>query len=215
MKTVLLTGFGAYQEEANNPSGAIAVALDGHEEPHFRIHGLVLPVSSRDVAAMLEEAVLRLRPDILMITGVTPGRAAVAAERIAINIRDFPIPDVDGLEAIDDPVVPGAPAAYFSTLPIKAILAAWRERGIPSYVSNSAGTYLCNQTFYLACHLAASRSIAAGLVHIPLSSANAAVMLATIPSMAFDQLRDAVLAAVSVSASHEGPDLKLGAGATC
>jgi hypothetical protein len=68
-------------------------------------------------------------------------------------VLDFPIPDNDGSQPAGEPVVEGGPAAYFATLPIKAILVAWREAGLPGYVSNTAGTYVCNQTFYHSLHL--------------------------------------------------------------
>ncbi len=214
MSVVLLTGFGAYEEESQNPSGAIAAKLDGYEEEGVLICGLVLPVSSSGVAAILAQAIETIQPDVLLITGVTPGRAAVAVERVAINIRDFPIPDIDGATPVDEPIVETGPAAYFSSLPIKAILSAWREKEIPAYVSNSAGTYLCNQTFYLARHLTASRPISAGLVHIPLSSANASAAQHPAPSLCLDLLQEAVRTAAMVAAKHSGPDLKLGAGTT-
>jgi len=215
MSQVLLTGFGAYAEEADNPSGAIAARLDGVVVDNVRINGIVLPVRSSRVGQTLSEAIARLRPDVVIITGVTPGRAAVAVERVAINVQDFPIPDVDGLEPVDEPVVADGPGAYFSTLPIKAILAAWEQKGIPSYVSNSAGTYVCNQTFYLARHLTERSGTIAGLVHIPLSSANAATAgRPPPPSLALDLLEDAVRTAAIVAAKPRGPDLKLGGGST-
>lgn len=214
MSVVLLTGFGAYEEEGRNPSGAIAAELDGCQYGAVLIRGIVLPVSSKRVAAILAETIETVRPDILLITGVTPGRQAVAIERVAINIRDFPIPDVDGAVPVDQPIVKTGPAAYFSSLPIKAILAAWREKEVPAYVSNSAGTYLCNEAFYMACHLTAAKGIPTGLVHIPSSSSNAAGIVPPPPSLCLDLLLDAVRTAALVAARHEGPDMKLGAGST-
>jgi pyroglutamyl-peptidase len=214
MRRVLLTGFGAYAEEADNPSGAIAARLDGSQTDGVVIHGLVLPVKSARVGATLREAIARISPDVVLVTGVTPGRAAVSVERVAINAQDFPIPDVDGLEPVDEPVVEGGPSAYFSQLPIKAILSAWRARRIPAYVSNSAGTYVCNQTFYLARHLTEGTKAIAGLVHIPLSSSNAAGVRPPPPSLHLDMLEAAVHTAAIVAATHRGPDLRLGAGST-
>ena len=214
MKEVLLTGFGAYAEEADNPSGAIARRLDGWQEDGVRIRGVLLPVDSVRMAEMLAEAIETVRPDVVLVTGVTPGRAAVAVERIAINMQDFPIPDVKGVDPIDEAVVAGGPSAYFSTLPIKAILAEWRSRHIPAYVSNSAGTYVCNQTFYLARHLTEGSQVIAGLVHIPLVSSSAATVLPPPPSLSFELLEEAVRTAAVIAAKHRGTDLKLGAGAT-
>jgi len=214
MSRVLLTGFGSYAEEADNPSGAIAARLDGAFMDGVSIHGLVLPVKSAGVGSALREAIERISPDVVLVTGVTPGRAAVSVERVAINVQDFPIPDVDGLTPVDEPVVDGGPSAYFSQLPIKAILSAWRERQIPGYVSNSAGTYVCNQTFYLARHLTDRSKMIAGLVHIPLACGNAAGVHPPPPSLHLDMLEAAVRTAAIVAATHRGPDLKLGAGST-
>lgn len=215
MKNVVVTGFGPYLEEPQNPSGAIAEALDQTVKNGVRIHGLVLPVSARAVGGIINDAIIKIRPDVLLITGVTPGRAAVAVERAALNVMDFPIPDIDGEEPVDEAVVPGGPSAYFSTLPIKKIVKEWRKGGIPSYVSNSAGTYVCNQTFYLSRHMTELSNIKAGLIHIPLSSASAAASSAPIASLGFETLLQAVLTAAIVSANHEGPDLKLSGGLTC
>ncbi|WP_280495589.1 peptidase C15, partial [Nocardia farcinica] len=172
MSRVLLTGFGAYGEERDNPSGWIARRLDGIRVDGARVAGRVLPVDTEGVRSALVAAIDEVGPEIVLVTGVAPGRPSPAVERVAINVRDFPVPDINGHTPIDLPVEPGGPEAYLSTLPIKAIVDGWRAAGIPSYVSNTAGTYLCNQTFYLARHLCAAR---AGMVHIPATPARAAV----------------------------------------
>jgi pyroglutamyl-peptidase len=204
MSNVLITGFGAFAESEDNPSGTIATQLDGWSRDGVRIRGLVLPVSSATVGRLLEDAIERVHPDVVMITGVTPGRSMVAVERVAINVLDFPIPDIDRITAIDEPVVVGAPSAYFSMLPVKAILAEWQRRKIPAYVSNSAGTYVCNQTFFLARHLTEGKPAIAGLVHIPPPGG----------TLDLARLEEAVCAAAVVAATHRGADLRLAAGAT-
>lgn len=214
MTTVLVTGFGPFAEDAANPSGIIAGRLDGTTHDGVRIAGRVLPVATEQVRALLAAAIDELRPDAVVITGVTPGRAAVAAERVAINVRDFPIGDVDGLAPVDEPIAAAGPAAYLSTLPIKAILTAWRAAGIPAFVSNTAGTYVCNQTFYLARHLTAASGARAGLVHIPSATPTAAAMTVPSPSLPLDVLEYAVRLAAVTAATHAGDDLRLGAGAT-
>jgi pyroglutamyl-peptidase len=215
MTTVLLTGFGPYPEETDNPSAVIAMRLDGHSAEGVRIRSQVLPVSTNRVGEALADAIERVRPDVVLLTGVTPGRTAPAIERVAINVRDFPIADVDGVEAIDEPVVSGGPDAYFSTLPVKAILYRWRDVGLPGFVSNTAGTYLCNQIFYLARHLTNGTGVTAGLVHIPLAAHRAAVLEPPPPSASLDLLEEAVRTAAVVSATHQGADVRLPAGATC
>jgi pyroglutamyl-peptidase len=214
MKHVLVTGFGAYAEESQNPSGLIAERLDGHVGEGVQIHGRVLAVGTNLVEPALAAAIEEVAPDVVVITGVTPGRAAPAVERVAINVRDFPIVDVEGHMPIDEPVAADGPPAYFSTLPTKAILARWREDGIPGYLSNTAGTYVCNQTFYLARHLTRSTTIRAGLVHIPSSTANAVASLPPPPALPLDVLERAVRLAALVAATHDGADLRFSAGAT-
>jgi pyroglutamyl-peptidase len=204
MSEVLVTGFGAFAESEDNPSGRIATRLDGWNGDGVRIHGLVLPVRSGTVGRLLAAAIERVHPDVVIVTGVTPNRSEVAIERIGINVLDFPIADIDGVTPIDEPIVAGAPPAYFSTLPVKAILAGWQRRNIPAYVSNSAGTYVCNQTFYLARHLTEGKPLIAGLVHIPLPT----------PTLDLLQLEEAVRTAAVIAATHRGADLRLGAGTT-
>src|SRR6266581_2274356 len=107
----------------------------------------------------LEEAVRATAPDIVLCVGLAGGRAALSLERVAINIDDARIPDNRGGQPIDLPVVAGGPAAYFTTLPIKAAAAVLREAGLPAIVSNSAGTFVCNHVFYGLMHLAATRRL--------------------------------------------------------
>ncbi|MFE9328467.1 peptidase C15 [Nocardia sp. NPDC052278] len=214
MNRVLVTGFGAYGQEADNPSGLIARRLDGQRIDGYDIMGCVLPVDTAAVRGALSEAIGSACPEVIVVTGVAPGRTAPALERVAINVRDFPIADNDGRTPVDEPVEPGAPAAYLSTLPIKAIVDGWRRVGIPGYVSNTAGTYLCNQTFYLARHLAQGSSARAGMLHIPVTPTRAVATGAPPPpSMTLDQLEDAVRLAISITTRHVGPDLRIGGGA--
>ncbi|MEV0029580.1 peptidase C15 [Nocardia sp. NPDC050793] len=211
MSRVLLTGFGAYAEESDNPSGSIARRLDGGRVDGADIIGRVLPVDTEGVRAALAEAIDEIRPEVVVVTGVAPGRPSPSVERVAINVRDFPIPDINGRAPIDQPVEAGGPEAYLSTLPIKAIVDGWRAKGIPGYVSNTAGTYLCNQTFYLARHLSRAR---AGMVHVPATPPRAAsAALLPPPSMSLVDLEEAVRLAVSITVGHRGPDLLLGGGA--
>ncbi|GGN99986.1 pyroglutamyl-peptidase I [Nocardia rhizosphaerihabitans] len=214
MNRVLLTGFGAYADEADNPSGAIARRLDGQRIDGFDVSGAVVPVDTEQIRPALSAAIEFTRPDVVILTGVAPGRTAPALERVAINVRDFPIPDIAGRTPIDEPVVTDAPAAYFTTLPVKAIVDAWRRVGIPGYVSQTAGTYLCNQVFYLARHLLRESTARVGMLHIPATPPRAAaVAMPPIPSMAIDHLEEAVRLAISIAARHEGPDLSIGGGA--
>jgi pyroglutamyl-peptidase len=167
---ILLTGFEPYGSHAANPSQELAKVLDGRRVGRCAVAGAVLPVhhadASRHVAALLGE----LQPVAVVHLGLAEGRARLGLERVALNVMDYRIPDNAGYRAEGEPCVAGGPAAYFSTLPLPEILAALTAEGIPAYVSNTAGTFLCNQTLYRTLHELAMRErpIPAGFVHLPL-----------------------------------------------
>jgi pyroglutamyl-peptidase len=134
---ILLTGFEAFGDSEKNPTAEIVRLLDGTSIADHRVSGIALPVTAAGAPAALEEAVALRGPSLVVSLGLAGGRDMLALERVAINVLDFPIPDNDGLQPSDEPVVEDGPAAYFATLPIKAILAAWRDVGLPGYVSNT------------------------------------------------------------------------------
>ena len=132
-------------------------ALHGREIGGHRVVGAQLPTVFHDSLAELEALLSRYRPVLVVCTGLAGGRGALSLERVAINVADARITDNAGAQPIDHPVVPGGPAAYFSTLPIKAMLAALHEAGVAAEVSQTAGTFVCNHLFYGLMHLLASR----------------------------------------------------------
>jgi pyroglutamyl-peptidase len=169
MLNILLTGFEPFDGAAENPSRlAVLAVADGPHPPGTRIVAEILPVSYAHAGPALAEAIRRHRPDVLIATGLAGGRAEISVERVAINVDDAAIADNDGAFRTDTPVIDGGPAAYFATLPIKAIAAAIRAEGVPAQVSQTAGTFLCNHVFYRACHLAATEHrMRAGFIHMP------------------------------------------------
>lgn len=211
MRTVLVTGFGPFGRERDNPSGAIAESLDGREVAGARIFGRVLPVATDRVASVLATTLDDVAPDIVIVTGVAPGRTAPAVERVAVNVRDFSISDVEGRSPVDEPVITDGPTAYLSTLPLKAILQAWRTAAMPGYVSNTAGTYVCNQVFYLARHLVGPGT-PCGLLHIPNAAENVSLGSPPAPSLPLAFIERAVVLAVATTLTHRGADLPIKAG---
>lgn len=169
MLTILLTGFEPFGGAAENPSRrAVLAVAEGAPPPGTRIVAEILPVGYAHAGAALADAIRHHRPDVLIATGLAAGRAEISVERVAINVDDAPIADNDGAFRTDAPVIAGGPAAYFSTLPIKAMAAAIRAEGVPAHVSQTAGTFLCNHVFYRACHIAATEhKMRAGFVHVP------------------------------------------------
>ena len=167
---VLVTGFEPFGGDATNPSGSIATRLDGREVGRYRVAGRVLPVDARALPAALAEVFAATAAiDAIVGLGLAAGRTALALERTAVNILDFEQPDNAGTLLHGVPIHENGAAAFFTNLPLARILAAWREAGIPGYISDSAGTYICNQLFYEVLALN-ERSIPIGFVHLPCSA---------------------------------------------
>lgn len=195
--TVLVTGFGPFGAVSRNPSELIAAELDGTEIAGARVTGRVLPVSAVRTPAAVREAIAEIAPSLVVLVGVAPGRAALAAERVALNVFDFDQPDNDGDQPVDMPIRAGGPAAYFSTLPVRAIAQAWQSAGIPGYVSDTAGTYLCNAALYSALDI--GDGIRAGFVHVPSLPDEAARQRPPQPSMTLETMVEGVRMAVEAS----------------
>jgi pyroglutamyl-peptidase len=167
---VLVTGFEPFDGEYVNPSLEVLKPLSGwRPRGGIHVHTLKLPCVFGDALSVLDEGLHQLKPMLVIGLGQAASRSEISVERVAINVDDARIPDNAGRQPIDQAVVPGGPAAYFSTLPIKAIVTALREAGIPAGVSQTAGTFVCNHVFYGLMHrLAAQHSAArAGFFHLP------------------------------------------------
>lgn len=170
---ILLTGFEPFGAHRINPSAQIASALDGALLAGARIRSVTLPVASDHLESALRRALVATRPDLVLALGLAAGRGALNVERVAVNVRDFAIADNAGGQPIGEPVVPGGPAAYLATVPVRQMVTAMRAAGVPACVSDTAGTYLCNQALYMLCHLAATWQESpfpgplCGFIHVP------------------------------------------------
>lgn len=165
---VLLTGFEPFGGESANASARLVAALDGRVITGRRVAGLILPVVFGAAGERLLGEINRLRPALVVCTGQAAGRAAISLERVALNLADSAQTDNAGVSLVDTPVVPGGPAAYWSTLPLGPILAALRARGLPAELSLSAGSYVCNHVFYSLMHaLRDTPAVPGGFVHLP------------------------------------------------
>jgi pyroglutamyl-peptidase len=168
-KVVLLTGFAPFGGESVNPSWQAVGALHGRRINGYRIVARRLPVEFGASVKELRAAIRETKPALVLCVGQAGGRASISLERVAINVDDARIPDNAGAQPIDSEIVEDGPAAYFTGLPIKAMLAALREAGIPAEISQTAGTYVCNHVFYGLMHALRNRRIRGGFVHIPYS----------------------------------------------
>ncbi|MFM7750399.1 MAG: pyroglutamyl-peptidase I [Opitutaceae bacterium] len=174
-KIILLTGFEPFGGASRNPSGEVALAWHGREVAGARVIGAVLPCVFGAARRELVRLLRRHRPSVVLCLGVAAGRDAITPERVAINVDDARIPDNAGRQPVDRPVVRGGPAAYWSTLPIKAMVAGLQARGVPAAVSQTAGTFLCNHVFYGLMHaVRRRRGVRAGFVHVPAMRESAA-----------------------------------------
>ncbi|QTD46133.1 pyroglutamyl-peptidase I [Ottowia testudinis] len=197
---VLLTGFDPFGGDALNPSWLIARALHRRQLGGHRVVAAQLPTVFGDSLVRLNALLAEHRPALVICLGLAATRAAISLERIAINVNDARIADNAGAQPIDTPVIAGAPAAYFSTLPIKAMQQAIQRAGVPAEVSQTAGTFVCNHVFYGLMHrLATARGFSAtrgGFIHVPMLPEQGA------PSLPLEQmvegLRVGIRAALAV-----------------
>lgn len=207
---VLVTGFDPFGGQTVNPSWIAVQQLDGTEIDDHRVVAAQVPTRFDRSLPVLYELLAEHRPSLVLCTGQAGGRSAISLERVAINVIDARIPDNAGAQPIDVPVAEGAPAAYFSTLPIKAMLAAVLGAGVRAEVSQTAGTFVCNQVFYGLMHrLATDASLAGvrgGLVHVPWLPQQGQ------PSMTTEQLVMGLRAAIGC-ALRTRADVRLQAGA--
>ena len=168
MQNVLLTGFEPFDKAAVNPSWEAVRQLDGVQLCEgVQMVSRCLPCAFATAAETLLQLINELRPAMVIATGLGPGRSDISIERVAINVNDARIPDNLGAQPIDTAVVDGGPAAYFSTLPIKGMVKAVREAGIAASVSQTAGTFVCNQVFYRLQHALVGTGVRSGFIHVP------------------------------------------------
>lgn len=200
MKTILLTGFEPFGGESLNPSALAMPMLQGRLIAGHRVTTAILPCVFGQSLTLLRREIRRTRPELIICTGQAGGRASLNVERVAINIADANIPDNAGGQPVDQPVVRGGPAAYFSTLPIKTIVAAWRAAGLPGAVSSSAGTFVCNHLFYgLMRTLARSPRIRGGFIHVPCLPEQARQLANGAPSLPLNQIIRGLEIAIATS----------------
>lgn len=211
---VMLTAFEPFAGETVNPSLEIALRLTGTMIGAHRVVCQVLPVAFNETAQILHQALLVERPALVIALGQAGGRSEISLERVAINLIDARIADNSGVQPVDIPIIAGAPSAYFATLPIKAMRNALHACGIPAQLSFTAGSFVCNQVFYLLMHELALLGSGArgGFIHVPYVPAQAAVHPGA-PSMALDTMVEGIQCAIAC-ALETSADIGIAAGTT-
>ncbi|MGF1683763.1 pyroglutamyl-peptidase I [Photobacterium minamisatsumaniensis] len=215
---VLVTGFEPFGGEQINPAQMVLSQLQSpiynakFVQAGVSLHTKVLPVVYRDCIEHCQHEIDLLKPDIVLMLGQAAGRDKISFEKVAINHDDYRIPDNQGNQPIDEPVVMEAPAAYFTTLPIKAMALHVSSAGIPAEISYSAGTFVCNHLFYGISHYLANfheKKIRCDFVHIPLLPEQQ--QEPTQPSMPITDMVEGIFEAIICAASQRH-DLKVTAG---
>ena len=211
---ILVTGFDPFGGEKVNP------ALEAVKSLPSVIHGaeirwVEIPTVFYKSAEVLEEEIVRYQPDVVLCIGQAGGRASLTPERIAINQDDARIPDNQGNQPIDTPIRLDGQAAYFSTLPIKAMVQAIKEDGLPATVSNTAGTFVCNHLMYQALYLADKKfpNMRAGFMHIPYMTEQV-INKPNTASMNLVDVVKGIEAAIGAIVDYKDKDLKIVGGAT-
>ena len=186
MTKVLLTGFEPFGKATLNPSGEIVKQISGDN-----IITAILPVAYAQSAERLFALIAEHKPGVVICLGQAEGRTHISPERIAINLDDARLADNEGVIRNDVPIVAGGPVAYESTLPIKEIVKAINDAGVPAVVSLSAGAFLCNHVFYVAQDHFKDTKVRSGFVHVPLMDEQAGEFPG-LPTMPLDQMVKAV-----------------------
>jgi len=186
MTKVLLTGFEPFGKATLNPSGEIVKQISGDN-----IVTAILPVAYAQSAERLLALIAEHKPDVVICLGQAEGRTHISPERIAINLDDARLADNEGVIRNEVPIVAGGPVAYESTLPIKEIVKAINDAGVPAAVSLSAGAFLCNHVFYVAQDYFKGTRVRSGFVHVPLMDEQAGEFPG-LPTMPLDQMVKAV-----------------------
>ena len=194
---LLLTAFDPFGGETVNPAQEALRLLPGRIGAAQLVCRTV-PTSFGCCAEVLRASIEQERPDAVLCIGQAGGRASLTPERMAVNLDDASIPDNDGDMPCDRPVVPGGPAAYFSTLPIRAMVCAIRAAGIPAEISNTAGTFVCNHLFYSLMHLLHTSypAVRGGFLHVPYLPEQAAGKTPQPPSMELSRIVCGLSAAI-------------------
>jgi pyroglutamyl-peptidase len=211
-KTVLLTGFEPFNNETINPAWEAVRALDGCSGEGFIVAARQLPCAFGEANQAMQQAILELKPALVIAVGQAGGRVDLSLERVAINVDDAPIPDNAQRQLVDQPIVADGPVAYFSTLPIKAIVQSLKAAGLPASVSQTAGTFVCNHVFYGLMHYAAATALRAGFIHIPYLPEQAAAHPG-VASMALADMVSGLRIAIETSL-RSGADARHSGGAT-
>jgi pyroglutamyl-peptidase len=168
-QTLLLTGFEPYGGRGINPSGEVAISLNGSEINGYEVVGKTIPVSFNGIQERIETLINDFRPAAIISTGLWPGEPMIRLERFAVNLTDFEIPDNDGVYLDKGHISDAGKVVLSATLPLREITEKLLANGIPARISNTAGTFLCNATLFRALEMIENHGLTTpcGFIHLP------------------------------------------------
>lgn len=210
---ILVTGFDPFGGEKINPAiesvKKLPDTIAGADIIKLEIP-TVIGKSVDKIKAKIEE----VHPDVVLSIGQAGGRPDITVERVGINCDDCRIKDNEGNQPIDEKVAEDGPAAYFSTLPIKAMVKNIQDGGVPASVSNTAGTFICNHVLYGVAHIQTTKhpEMRTGFIHIPFLPEQV-VDKKNMPSMALETIVKGLTLAIEAIVKNE-EDIKITGGAT-
>jgi pyroglutamyl-peptidase len=205
---VLLTGFEAFGKTPMNPAEQVARALNGKRIHSYKIHSVIVPNTFFKSIDAVKGAIESIQPEMVIMLGEYGGRSGITVERICHNFNDsarYRLKDNDGKMLKGQPTVAGGPAAYYTTLPIRAMVKAMRQAGIPADISDTPGTNVCNHLMYGILHFitASGLPIRAGWIHLPFLPSTAALEENLgAPSMSKETSAQGVFAAIKAVIEH-------------
>jgi len=194
---LLLTAFDPFGDDRINPA-LESVKKVASKIESVEITKLEVPTVFRKSITIVKSEMDRLQPDVVLCVGQAGGRFDVTPERVAINIDDARIPDNEGNQPLSVTIFEDGETAYFSTLPIKAMVQAIRALGLPSSISNTAGTFVCNHLMYgVLYHINKSYPhMRGGFIHVPYIPEQVANQASSVPYMSLPDITRSLEAAI-------------------
>jgi pyroglutamyl-peptidase I len=210
---LLLTAFDPFGGDAVNPA-LEAVKLVADKIGRFDIVKLEVPTVFRKSIDTVAKAIEEEKPDVVLCIGQAGGRFEITPERVAINVDDARIKDNEGNQPIDTKILEDGENAYFTTLPIKAMVEAIREANLPAAVSNTAGTFVCNHLMYGVLYTLAKKypHIKGGFTHVPFIPAQVARRTPVAPYMALEDIKRGLEAAIAAIDKNLDADINVNGG---
>lgn len=211
---ILVTGFQPFGGESMNPAWEAVKRLPD-TIGDATVTKVEIPVVFGKGPEAVEAAIKEVRPDIVLCVGQAGGRAKITPEFVGINYADARIPDNDGNQPVAEKIEPEGPAAYFATLPVKAMVQAMNEAGIPAEVSYTAGTYVCNDVMYALLHMLATRypGVRGDFLHVPYATEQATHLASATPSMSVEAMTKGLTVALEAALAHD-EDVDVATGST-